>query len=98
MKDFYCEESNFEFLFNEVSVLLSDVIEEASLAEGWLEDLYVTNKYNTTRAMEKYTAEILLSKLRSSNIPEDRLVHILDKRLDPDYEDKVIESSFEDKL
>lgn len=98
MKDFYCEESNFEFLFNEVSVLLSDVIEESSLAEGWLEDLYVTNKYNTTRAMEKYTAEILLSKLRSSNIPEDHLVHILDKRLDPGYEDKVIESSFEDKL
>ena len=51
-----------------------------------------------SRLKEKYTAEILVSKLKKSDIPEDHIVHILDKRLDPDYEDNVIESSLEDKL
>ena len=98
MKDFYCDESRFNFLFNEVSVLLSDIIEESSVAEGWLEDLYVTNRYNTTKAIEKYTAEVLMSKMKKSNIPKENIVHILDRRLDPDYEDNVIESNLEDKL
>lgn len=98
MKDFYCDESRFNFLFNEVSVLLSDIIEESSVAEGWLEDLYVTNRYNTIKAIEKYTAEVLMSKMKKSNIPKENIVHILDKRLDPDYEDNVIESNLEDKL
>lgn len=97
MKDFYCEESNFEFLFNEVSILLSDIITESSLAEGWLEDLYVTNKYNTTKAIEKYTAEVLLSKMKESDMSEEELVNILNVRLDSEDE-RMLESSFNDKL
>ena len=47
MKDFYSIEENFKFLYNDIYILLSNKIIESSLAENWLANWYVCNKYNT---------------------------------------------------
>ena len=52
MKDFYAIEENFQFLYNDIYILLSDKIVESSLAENWLANWYMCNKYNTTRAIQ----------------------------------------------
>ena len=89
MKGFYYNESNFNNLYNEVAIILS----EASTTEGWLEDLYVSDRYNTTRAVEKYTTNILLNKLNPSNVNTIKIDNILDNRilnLEPLNEDCTI--------
>ena len=66
MNKFY--EENFDNLYNNVSILLSDIITESSIAEGWLEDLYVSNRYNTTKAIEKCAANLVLQKIYDQNL------------------------------
>ena len=66
MNRFY--EENFDNLYNDVSILLSDIITESSIAEGWLEDLYVSNRYNTTRAIEKCAANLVLQKIYNQKL------------------------------
>ena len=97
MKDFYSIESNFDFMYNDISLILSDNILESTLAEGWLEDFYVSNKYDTTRAIEKFAADIVVSKLKKSDIPPDDVVNIIDNKLELMTE-SYIDFSLEDKL
>ena len=66
MNRFY--EENFDNLYNDVSILLSDIITESSIAEGWLEDLYVSNRYNTTKAIEKCAANLVLQKIYNQKL------------------------------
>lgn len=97
MKDFYAIESNFDFMYNDISLILSDNILESTLAEGWLEDFYVSNKYDTTRAIEKFAADIIVSKLKKSDIPQEDVVNIIDNKLELMTE-SYIDFSLEDKL
>ena len=97
MKDFYSIESNFDFMYNDISLILSDNILESTLAEGWLEDFYVSNKYDTTRAIEKFAADIVVSKLKKSDIPQDDVVNIIDNKLELMTESHM-DFSLEDKL
>lgn len=96
MKDFYCIEENFNFLYEDISVLLSGII-ESSLAEGWLEDYYMSNRYNTTKAVEKYGANILISKLKDSGLSENKILALLDNRISSIYENYE-QKSLDDKL
>lgn len=96
MKDFYCIEENFNFLYDDISILLSGVI-ESSLTEGWLEDYYMSNKYNTTKAVEKYGANIILSKLKDSELSRQKILEILDNRICNLYESSE-SKSLDDKL
>jgi hypothetical protein len=63
MSGFYYNQNNFERLCNEVSILLSNTIMESTVAEGWLEDFYVSDRYNTTRAIERYSCDVLVNKV-----------------------------------
>ena len=96
MKDFYCIEENFNFLYDDISILLSGVI-ESSLTEGWLEDYYMSNKYNTTKAVEKYGANIILSKLKDSELSQQKILEILDNRICNLYESSE-SKSLDDKI
>ena len=100
MNRFY--EENFDNLYNDVSILLSDVITESSIAEGWLEDLYVSNRYNTTRAIEKCSANLVLDKIfnnKDNLIPIPRIIENIDRNINKldgrlgDYES--VKESFE---
>ena len=96
MKDFYYIEENFDFFYDDISILLSGII-ESSLSEGWLEDYYMSNKYNTTKAVEKYGANIIISKLKESELSEQKILSLLDNRISNLYE--VCEShTLDDKL
>ncbi len=79
MRGFYFNEKNRENLYNDVSILLSDNIIESTVAEGWMEDLYNSDKYNTTVAVEKYVADIILSKLNNSELSESDVVSKIEK-------------------
>ena len=99
MEGFYNNDENFEILYKDVSMLLSDKIIESSLAESWLVNWYVCNKYNTTKALEKYTADLLIPKLKYSEIPPDKFRSIINRKLNGCYESyNDIEASLEDKL
>ena len=99
MKDFYSKEENFIYLYNDIRTLLSNKIVESSLAENWLANWYVCNKYNTTRAVEKYAANILIPRLKVSEIPEDSFKSIIDKKLNKCYESyNETPTTLEDKL
>ena len=98
MKDFYSIEENFNFLYNDIYILLSNKIVESSLAENWLANWYVCNKYNTTRAIEKCAADLVIPKLKDSEIPADTFKSIIDKKLNgccESYND--LEPTLEDK-
>ena len=86
MKDFYSIEENFEFLYNDISILLSGKIVDSSLAENWLVNWYMCNKYNTTKAIERYAADLIIPKLKESEIPHDSFKSIIDKKLNKCYE------------
>lgn len=82
MDRFY--EENFDNLYNDVSILLSDVITESSIAEGWLEDLYVSNRYNTTKAIEKCAANLLLDKIinkKENLVSVQRIIENIDRNI-----------------
>ena len=81
MKDFYSIEENFKFLYNDIYILLSNKIIESSLAENWLANWYVCNKYNTTRAIEQCAANLIIPRLNDSEIPPDSFKSIIDKKL-----------------
>jgi hypothetical protein len=99
MKRFYDIEENFNFLYRDICMLLSDKIIESSLAENWLVNWYMCDKYNTTRALEKYSASILIPKLKDSEIPADKFRSIIYKKLNGCYESySDIESTLDDKL
>ena len=98
MQGFYYNEVNFNKLYNDVSILLSDSIIESSVAEGWLEDLYVSDRYNTTRAMEKYTSNIILTKLKKSSLTKDFITTTIDKRITQLSKHKTEVNSINDKL
>ena len=100
MNRFY--EENFDNLYNDVSILLSDIITESSIAEGWLEDLYVSNRYNTTKAIEKCAANLLLDKIinnKDNLVPIPRIIENIDRNINKldgrlgDYES--VKESFE---
>ena len=98
MKDFYSIEENFEFLYNDISILLSGKIVDSSLAENWLVNWYVCNKYNTTRAIEKCAADLVIPRLKDSEIPSDVFRSIINKKLNgccESYND--VEYTLEDK-
>ena len=61
MRNFYTTIDRFESLHNTISNILSGKL-DSSISEGWLEDFYVTNRYATTKSIEKYTAEVLMYK------------------------------------
>ena len=81
MKDFYSIEENFKFLYNDIYILLSNKIIESSLAENWLANWYICNKYNTTRAIEQCAANLIIPRLNNSEIPPDSFKSIIDKKL-----------------
>lgn len=101
MRNFYTTVDRFESLHNTISNILSGKL-DSSISEGWLEDFYVTNRYATTKSIEKYTAEVLMDKIEKSDIPKDHVVKIMDDRLDEDYEpeiaEEMIEFTLNDKL
>ena len=80
-------------------MLLSEKIIESSLAENWLANWYVCNKYNTTKALEKYAADLIIPKLKYAEIPCDNFRSIIDKKLNGCYESyNDIDISLEDKI
>ena len=98
MKDFYSIEENFEFLYNDIYILLSNKIIESSIAENWLANWYVCNKYNTTRAVEKCAANLIIPRLKDSGIPQDNFKSIIDRKLNGCFESyNDLESTLEDK-
>jgi SOS response regulatory protein OraA/RecX len=96
MKDFYCIEENFDFLYNDISILLSGII-ESTISEGWLEDYYMSNRYNTTKAVEKYGADIIVSKLKNAGLSREKILSLLDNRICNIYE-SFDKKSLDDKL
>ncbi len=90
MRNFYTTANRFESLHNTISNILSGKL-DSKISEGWLEDFYVTNKYATTKSIEKYTAEVLMDKIENSDIPKDHVVKIMDDRLDEDFEPEIAE-------
>lgn len=99
MKDFYSIEENFNFLYNDIKTLLSGDIVDSSLSENWLANWYVCNKYNTTRAVEYCAADLLIPKLKDSEIPSDVFKSVIDRKLNgccESYNDA--EYTLEDKL
>ena len=81
MKDFYSIEENFDYLYNDIATLLSGDIVDSSISENWLANWYVCDKYNTTKAVEKYAANKLINKIRYSDIPVDEFKSIIDRKL-----------------
>lgn len=99
MEGFYNNNENFEILYKDISMLLSGKIIEASLAETWLANWYVCNKYNTTKALEKYAADLIIPKLKHSEIPPDVFRSVIDKKINECYDSyNDIEISLKDKL
>ena len=99
MDKFYNIEENFEFFYNNISRLLDETIIESSISENWLVNWYVCNRYNTTRAVERHAAEVLLPKVRQSGIPEDVFQSIIDKKLNGCFESyNDVEYTIEDKI
>lgn len=99
MEGFYNNSENFEILYKDISILLSEKIIESSLAENWLANWYVCNKYNTTKALEKYAADLIIPKLKYAEIPCDNFRSIIDKKLNGCYESyNDIDISLEDKI
>lgn len=96
MKDFYCIEENFDFLYNDISILLSGII-ESTISEGWLEDYYMSNRYNTTKAVEKYGADIIVTKLKNAGLSREKILSLLDNRICNIYESSD-KKSLDDKL
>ena len=99
MRDFYSIEENFKFLHNDIYVLLSNVVIESSLSENWLANWYMCNKYNTTRAIEKCAADLIIPKLKYSEIPQDEFKSVINRKLTgccESYND--VELTLEDKL
>jgi hypothetical protein len=98
MKDFYSIEENFKFLHNDIYILLSNKIVESSLAENWLANWYMCNKYNTTKAIEKCAADLIIPKLKDSEIPSDVFKSVIDRKLDNCFESySEIETTLDDK-
>lgn len=98
MQGFYYNEVNFNKLYNDVSILLSDNIIESSVAEGWLEDLYISDRYNTTKAIEKYTSNIILNRLKKSNLTKDLITTTIDNRINQLSKNKTELKSINCKL
>ena len=99
MEGFYNNSENFDILYKDISMLLSDKLIESTLAENWLANWYVCNKYNTTKALEKYAADLIIPKLKYSEIPPDVFRSVIDRKLTGCYESyNEAELSLEDKL
>ena len=99
MEGFYNNNENFEILYKDISMLLSGKIIETSLAENWLANWYMCNKYNTTKALEKYAADLVIPKLKYSEIPPDVFRSVIDKKISGCYESyNDVELSLKDKL
>ena len=71
MSGFYYNENNFNCLYNDISILLSDTIVESYIAREWIYEYYNLDEYNVTKAIEMYASDILLSKLQL----DDKLVN-----------------------
>jgi hypothetical protein len=98
MEDFYSIEENFKYLYNNIYILLSDKIVESTVAENWLANWYMCNKYNTTRAVERCAADLIIPRLKESEIPSDEFRSIIDRKLNgccESYND--VEYTLEDK-
>ena len=80
MSGFYYNENNFEYLYEEVSVLLSNTIMENNISEEWLCDLYKEDNYNVTRAIEMYNSDVLINKILENNVDEKIILNAIDKR------------------
>jgi hypothetical protein len=98
MKRFYSIKENFDFLYNDVKTLLSEDIVDSSLSENWLANWYVCNKYCTTKAVEKYAAELIIPRLQDAEIPPDVFRSVIDRKLNGCVESYGIEHDLEDKL
>lgn len=99
MEKFYSIEENFKFLYDNIYVLLSNKPVAQLYNENWLVNWYICDKYNTTRAVEKYAADLIIPKLKESEIPDDVFKSIIDKKLNGCYESyNDVELTLEDKL
>ena len=67
MSGFYYNENNFNCLYNDISILLSDTVVESAVAVEWIHDYYNFDNYNITKAIEMYMCDLLLSKLDINN-------------------------------
>ena len=76
MSGFYYNENNFEYLYEEVSVLLSNTIMENNISEEWLCDLYKEDNYNVTRAIEMYNSDVLINKILENNVDEKVILNV----------------------
>jgi hypothetical protein len=80
MSGFYYNENNFEYLYEEVSVLLSNTIMENDISKEWLCDLYKDDEYNVTRAIEMYNSDILINNILENNVDEKVILNAINKR------------------
>ena len=98
MKDFYSIEENFKSMYDDIYILLSNKIVDSNIAENWLVNWYVCDKYNTTRAIEKCAADLVIPKLKHSEIPSDVFKSVINKKLNGCFESyNDIEMTLEDK-
>lgn len=98
MRGFYFNEKNRDNLYNDVSILLSDNIIESTIAEGWMEDLYNSDKYNTTMAVEKYAANVMLPKLKNSSLTKEQIVSKIESGIDKLNKKEITFDSISDKI
>ena len=80
MSGFYYNENNFEYLYEEVSILLSNTIMENDISEEWVCDLYKEDNYNITKAIEMYNSDILINKILENDVDEKVIMNAINKR------------------
>lgn len=77
MRGFYYNETNYNKLYNEISIMLSDDLIDSGVAESWLEDFYVADRYNTTRAVEKYISDNIINEIENNDINKNSIINII---------------------
>ena len=90
MSGFYYNENNFNCLYNDISILLSDIVVESNIAEEWIDEYYKLDEYNVTKAIEMYASDILLSKLQL----DDKLVNSVIEECRKNISDKELTTSY----
>lgn len=90
MSGFYYNENNFNCLYNDISILLSDVVVESHIAGEWIDEYYKLDEYNVTKAIEMYASDILLNKLQL----DDKLVNSIIEECRQNIYDKELTTSY----
>lgn len=68
MSEVFLNINNFNHLVNDITLLFDKEVIDSSLCEGWLEDNYTYDHYNTARAVEKYCVELMIPTLYRSGV------------------------------